>query len=615
MPVDLIRFDGFELDARNYCLRRSGKNLKLERIPLELLLLLASRAGELVTREEIIEKLWGKAVYLDTENAINTAIRKIRQALGDDPAQPRFVQTVTGRGYRFVANVAAPSVPPTHIGPSSRMPRRKWLSWGWLAALVAMLSVAVALLYVRHTRGRLASTPAHTRIMLAVLPFTNLSDDPQQEYFSDGLTEETITDLGELSPERVGVIARTSAMSYKHTMKTVSQIGQDLGVDYVLEGSVRREGQRARISAQLIRVKDQTQIWGRSYDRNLQDLLGVQTELGRAISQQLQISLTLERREYGSTRRRNPEAYDKYLRARYFFNTFTPDGLKKSIGLFQEAIAADPAYSQAFAGLAESYGVLMDYNVLPPADTYLKAETAARKAVELDNNSSDAHTALGWQMLGYDRDFQGAEREFRRAIELNRSNADAHAGLANYFAVRGQFDEALSEITIARELDPLSLIVNVDVANVLFFARRYDEAIQQLRSTLDLYPDSHVPHYVLSLIYQAEGRYEEAYQETFKELTAGGSDPLFMAEIEAIHRKSGWKAAYQKLLATRRVSTWDLAGLSLVVGEKQQTVDLLQRASDERLSRVIFLNVDPRYDSLRSDPRFRDLLRHLGLWS
>ncbi|HZW92848.1 MAG TPA: tetratricopeptide repeat protein [Candidatus Eremiobacteraceae bacterium] len=410
------------------------------------------------------------------------------------------------------------------------------------------------------------------------------------------------------------MIARTSAMAYRHTNKTAGQIGQELGVDYIVEGSVRREGGRARISAQLIRVGDQTHIWAQSFDREIRDFLEVQRDLGEAISQQVQVSLKPEPwLEQAKNRQVNPDAYDNYLKGLYFWNQFTPASVTKSIEYFQQAIAKDPKLAQAYAGLAESYGVLMDWNKLHPAEAYAKSEAAARKAVELNNGSSDAHSALGWQLLSYDRDYSSAATEFQRAIELNTSNADAHDGLANYFAVRGQFDDSVAEAERTRELDPLSLVISHDLGKMLFYARRYDEAVQQLHFTLDLHPDSFAPHYVLWLIYQAEGRPDEADAEFFK-MTAGGFNPA-MTEIQKTHAKLGWKGAWQKLVARKLVSSWDLAGVSLAVGDKNQTVVLLQEASDERLSQVIFLNVDPRYDSLHDEPKFQDLLGRLGLRS
>jgi len=624
--LDLVRFEEFELDLRGYQLRRSGRSVKLERIPLELLVILVERRGEVVSREEIVAKLWGKDAFLDTDNAVNTAIRKIRQVLRDDIAQPRFLQTVSGRGYRFIARISENASPRLDDGTpalahaevvSPARPQRELghapvrRSWKLIIpALVVLCGViVVGVLMVRSHRPP-KPVLARERVMLVVLPFQNLSEDPEQEYFSDGLTEETITDLGELNPDKLGVIARTSAMAYKHTNKTAAQIGQELGVDYIVEGSVRREGGRARISAQLIRVNDQTHVWAQSFDREIRDFLEVQRELGNAISQQVQVRLKPTQKPE-QTREINADAYDDYLKGLYFWNQFTPASVTKSIEYFQQAISKDPTLAQAYAGLAQSYGVLMDWNKLAPAEAYAKSEAAARKAVELNSGSSDAHSALGWQLLSYDHEYSGAESEFRRAIELNSSNADAHDGLANYFAIRGQFDDSIAEVRRARDLDPLSLLMNHDVGKMLFYARHYDEAVEQLRFTLDLHPDSFAPHYVLWLVYEAEGHSSDADAEFFK-MTASGFNPA-MGEIQTTHAKLGWKGAWNELLAAKLVSSWDLAGISLVAADKNQTLGLLQKAVKERLSQVIFLNVDPRYDKLRNDPKFQALLQQLRL--
>jgi TolB-like protein/DNA-binding winged helix-turn-helix (wHTH) protein len=394
MSVDLVRFEDFELDLRAYHLRRSGRSLRLERIPTEVLRLLVQRQGQLVSREEIIEKLWGKNVFLDTDNAINTAIRNIRQALHDDPEQPRFVQTVTGRGYRFIAQVAEVSAPPASQGHLDRQSR---YSLKFIVPLVAGLALAVlGTGYLMRPHLFVKSATPHARVMLAVLPFQNLSNDSDQEYFSDGLTEETITDLGELSPENLGVIARTSALAYKHTQKSASQIGKELGVDYILEGSVRREGERVRISAQLIRVKDQTHIWAQSYNRDMRDFLAVQNELGGAIAGQVQVSLTPEqKREHSKIPHIDPDAYDDYLKGRYYADKITTEDFKKAIDFFQKAIDKDPSYAAAYGEISRSYTMLAFFGYLPTAEAYPKAIAAAKHAIEMDNNLAEAHVALG----------------------------------------------------------------------------------------------------------------------------------------------------------------------------------------------------------------------------
>jgi len=397
MSTDVVKLgDNLELDRVAYELRRSGRALKLERIPMEILLLLIERKGQLVSREDIIERIWGKDVFLDTDTSINSAIRKIRQVLKDDPEKPTFIQTVTGKGYRFICPMpvhAAAAVnqamvlerDPEPVNPIAKveanqavfvppLPARRFRPARSIASVAALAVFLAAGTYLLRVRTRSPSAVTPHRAMLAVLPFANLSNDPEQEYFSDGLTEETITDLGEINPDRLGVIARTSSAAYKRTTKTVAQIGRELGVDYVLEGSVRREGGVARISAQLIRVKDQVHLWAHNYDREPVGALALQDELGRAIAQQVQVQLTPS---YGTRSVNkyapNPEAYELYLKGRFHMNKRTFPEIEKSTDYFQESIQKDPGFALAYAGLADSY---LAHAITSPADFDPKAKTA-----------------------------------------------------------------------------------------------------------------------------------------------------------------------------------------------------------------------------------------------
>ena len=387
MPPDLVVLaDNLELDRRAYQLRRFGKPVKLSRIPMELLLLLVERRGELVTRDEIGKRVWGKDVFVDQDNNINAAIRKLRQVLDDDPEQPKFIQTVTGRGYRFIATVPdAPSLTPnveavperpTQNGvvvdrqaiPAPLPPAQARPLKLALPALALVLLVA-AVVYFQWFRSHPHPQAAAGRLMLAVLPFENLTGDAAQDYFSDGLTEEMIAQLGNLDPQHLGVIARTSVMHYKGTTEKLDQIGGELGVQYVLEGSVRRSSDKVRITAQLIQVKDQSHVWARQYDRELSNLLAIQGEIAEEVAQEIPLRLgdakasvpahhpTLGPQEY--------EAYDLYLKGRYFWNKRTPRGFEQAIECFQQAVARDPNYARAYAGLADSYALLSGYTQTP----------------------------------------------------------------------------------------------------------------------------------------------------------------------------------------------------------------------------------------------------------
>jgi TolB-like protein/DNA-binding winged helix-turn-helix (wHTH) protein/Tfp pilus assembly protein PilF len=642
MSADVVKFgDGLELDRNSYQLLRAGRALKLERIPLDILFLLVERKGQLVTREDIIAKIWGKDVFLDTDSSINGAIRKIRQALRDDPENPVFVQTVTGKGYRFIAAVRETEVPAQEGGAqklespnaiaaapaplASRRPERRvfFPSWPWVASLAVLLVVLVAAgIYGLRLRARSLPASEH-RVMLAVLPFANLSNDPEQEYFSDGLTEETITDLGELNPERLGVIARTSAAAYKHTNKTIAQIGRELGVDYILEGSVRREGGVARISAQLIRVKDQVHLWAHNYDRETGALLALQNELGRAIAQQVQVKLAPP---YGgrSTNKYapNPEAYELYLKGRFYLNQRTFAEIDKSTEYFQRSIDKDPGFALAYAGLADSY---LANAIRSPQNFYPKAKAADSRALELDDDLAEAHAAVGAEKADFEYDWQGAEQEFKRALELNPNYAEAHFRYAwTYLTPLGKSEQAIAEMKKALELDPFSRIYNTVFGLTYFYARKYDQAEEQFKKAIELNPDFFVTYYHFAWLYSQVGQYQNAISELTKGRVLSGNDRTVKSATsqDAALRKAfaaqGATGFWQQLLTSneqsgRDIGEFDNPQLYARLGDKQKALESLARNYEERRALGTLLNVDPAFDSLRSDQRFGDLVRRVGL--
>jgi TolB-like protein/DNA-binding winged helix-turn-helix (wHTH) protein/Flp pilus assembly protein TadD len=641
MPADILKFgDGLELDRNSYELRRAGRALKLERIPLDILFLLVERKGQLVTREDIIGKIWGKDVFVDTDSSINGAMRKIRQALKDDPENPIFVQTVTGKGYRFIAAVTeavvrdqegggkkldssttTPQEPSTPV--TTRQKRRVWLtSWPWVVSLAVLLVVALAAIFGIRLRAR-SQTASEHRVMLAVLPFANLSNDPEQEYFSDGLTEETITDLGELNPERLGVIARTSAASYKHTNKTVAQIGHELGVDYILEGSVRREGGSARISAQLIRVKDQVHLWANNYDRETGGLLALQNELGRAIAQQVQVKLAPPNGGRSTNKYApNPEAYELYLKGRFYLNQRTYAEIDKSTEYFQRAVKKDPGFALGYAGLADSY---LANAIRSPQDFEPKAKAAASRALELDDDLAEAHAALGAEKADFEYDWPGAEREFKRALELNPNDAEAHFRYAlTYLMPLGKSERAIAEMKTALELDPFSPIYNTVFGLTYFYGRRYDQAQEQFKKAIELNPNFFVTHYHLAWLYSQTGQYENAISELAKGRLLSGDDRTVKAAApdEVALRKAlaaeGARGFWQQLLQSNEklvgnIGEFDVPQIYARLGDTQKALESLDRNYEERRALGTLLNVDPAFDSLRSDPRFGDLVRRMGL--
>jgi TolB-like protein/Tfp pilus assembly protein PilF len=459
--------------------------------------------------------------------------------------------------------------------------------------------------------------------MLAVLPFANLSNDAGQEYFSDGLTEETITDLGKLNPERLGVIARTSAAAYKHTNKTIAQIGRELGVDYILEGSVRREGGIARVSAQLIRVKDQVHLWAHNYDRETGGLLALQNELGRAIAQQVQVKLAppydgRSTNNYAP----NPEAYELYLKARFYLNQRTFPEIDKSTEYFQRSIEKDPGFALGYAGLADSY---LANSIRSPQDFEPKAKAAASRALELDGDLAEAHAALGAEKADFEYDWPSAEQEFKRALELNPNYAEGHFRYAlSYLMPQGQSENAIAEMKKALQLDPFSPIYNTVSGLAYFYARKYDLAEGQFKKAIDLNPNFFVTHYHLAWLYSQFGQYESAISELTKGRLLSGDDLTVKAAApdEVALRKAlaaqGARGFWQQLLRSNQklvgnIGEFDAPQIYAPLGDTQNTLESLNRNYEERRALGTLLNVDPAFDSLRSDQRFGNLVRRMGL--
>jgi TolB-like protein/DNA-binding winged helix-turn-helix (wHTH) protein/Tfp pilus assembly protein PilF len=646
MTLDSIRFgEKFELERQSRKLYRDGRLLRLERIPTEVLLLLIEKNGQIVTREEMIQKIWGDGVFFDTDNSINVAIRKVRHALRDDPDNPQFIQTITGYGYRFIATLPlespdpiaktpAPIIPQpasdvpnitelteaNDILPAETLPRRS-LFWrvAGVAALAGILVAALAV-YLQSHKARVAGVPGG-RSMLAVLPFDNFTGDAAQEYFSDGLTEEMISQLGNIDPAHIGVIARTSVMHYKHSQESLSQIGKELGVQYVVEGSVRRDSNRVRVTAQLIRVTDQSHVWARQYDRDLNSLLALQTEIAGEVADEIEFSLTGKRPIYPvppvSQSPNTYQAYDSYLKGRYFWNKRTRQGFQQAIEYFQQAIASDPNYARAYAGLADSYTLLRGYSESPEAESMSQARNAALKAIALDDRLAEAHTSLALISETFDFDWETAEKEFRRAIELDPNYATAHEWYAEYLGLQGRFGEALAESERARRLDTLSLIIAADKATILYYARQYDAAIAQSRAIKEMDPAFPLAHMALAA-YVEKGRFEEALAE-IKD-SSQESDIWTSAWQAYVYGRSGREPEAQKALEKVRASyehgktnadpvLWAYLG----TGDREQALVWLEKAYATRSNLLTTLKVNPAFDPLRNDPRFIDLLRQVHL--
>jgi TolB-like protein/Tfp pilus assembly protein PilF len=475
---------------------------------------------------------------------------------------------------------------------------------------VAGLLAAGGALWWQHIHSEAA--PGSRKIMLAVLPFENLSGDAAQDYFSNGLTEEMITQLGRLEPERLGVIARTSAMQYKGARKDARQIGTELGVDYLLEGSVRREGSRVRVSAQLIQVRDQSHRWAEDYDRDLRDILALQSEVAGTIAQQIRLKLTPEQHaRLQNARAVNAEAYEDYLKGRFFWNKRSVEGHQKAIEYFQKAVALDPNYAQAYAGLADSYALLGSWSnlVMPRREAMSQARAAAEKALALDDSLADAHASLGFVKMHYDWDFSGAEKEFQRAIALNPGYATAHHWYAYDLVALARLDDALAEIRRAQQTDPLSVIISRDVGELLLFAGRDDEAIAQCHKTLEMDPNFSHAHWVLAWAYRRKGQEKQFLEE----LAKSTGDPVSEGILYVLQGKRQEALRILGRMERNYGSAMHSALVYWFLGEKDRAFVYLERAFEERNGALIVMRFAPEWEPLRSDPRFEQLERRVGV--
>jgi len=459
--------------------------------------------------------------------------------------------------------------------------------------------------------------------MVAVLPFENLTGDASQDYFSDGLTEEMITQLGNLDPDHLGVIARTSVMQYKNTQTPLDQIGRELQIQYVLEGSVRRESDRVRITAQLIQMKDQSHVWAREYDREVVHLLALQGEIAGEVTQEIQGTLGgrawARQVSPASVSPENYEAYELYLKGQYFFNQRSVAGFEQAIDYFQQATTKDPHSARAYAGLADCYALIGGYSERPQTDLMPKARAAAQRAVELDGNLAEAHTALALILQNYDWDWQTSEKEFRRAVELNPNYATAHHWYAEHLTWLGRFEEAQRESERARQLDPLSLIIAADNGATLYYSRQYDQAIAKFRAVRELDPNFSRTG-VIRAAYVQKGLFNNALDEIEKWQHVYGAQPWTWSELAYVYGRSGQQSqarhALQKLLECDQRKPVDPAAIAwayLGVGNKDQAFAYLEAAYVQHSNTLATLKVEPGFDPLRADPRYQALLRRVGL--
>jgi TolB-like protein/DNA-binding winged helix-turn-helix (wHTH) protein/Tfp pilus assembly protein PilF len=635
-PKSVVRFGTYEVSLQSGEVRKAGLRIRVQQQPMKLLEILLEHPGEVVTREELRGRVWPNASFGDFDQALNIAIGKLRSALGDSAENPRFIETLPKRGYRFIADVSvldtdarlqrpesvAADPPATESGRTVRgsglalaPKRRLWLTRGVIVALAFVLGLAILSVLLFHSR---APAPAGVR-SIAVLPLENLSGDASQNYFADGMTDELITDLAQISALRV--ISRTSVMVYKGARKPLPQIARELNVDAVVEGTVLRSGGQVRITAQLIEAATDRHLWSQSYAGELRDTLALQNRVASAIADQIRINLTpQEQAALKNAKVVNPQAYESYLKGRYFWNKRTGDGLKVALAYFKQAIEEDPSYAQAYSGLADTYALLGDwqYAVMTPKEAFPKAKAAAIKALELDRTLGEAHNSLAFVLDGFDWDLDAGGKEFQRAIELNPGYATAHHWYAWHLSLLGRFNEALVEMRKAENLDPLSLIINADLAELLVLAHSYDESIRQSRKTIEMDPNFALAHNQLAQAYLQKHMYDEAIAELQKAVQLSGDSPTFMANLARAYVASGKRSEAIKLLddLKKRSNTGysnasEIAMIYASLGDTDQAMNWLEKGFEERFNPGVLLR--PGFDPLRSEPRFQNLVHRVGL--
>lgn len=633
----ISRFGAFEIDSRTGELRKNGMRIRCQEQPIQVLMALLERPGELLTREELRQRVWPQDTFVDFDHALNTAVKKIRAALNDEADSPRYLETVPRRGYRFIAPVQTEVTParipeelpagkldvlctasenPFYYRPETHRPlfnRRVVL----LAA--ALIGVAGGGYYWSNRHARASSNGMPSRTMVAVLPFENLTNDPAQEYFSDGMTEETISQLGRLNSQNLGVIARTSAMKYKHSGKGAREIGRELNSDYLLEGSIRREGSRVRVVAQLIRVADQSPRWSHQFEYEFGEPLYIETDAATEIANMVHTALEPATRKHVQ----KADAMDFYLRALAESNVHTAEGLDRIFKAFEEGMKKDPNCAPPYAALARIYERGANLGLLKPTDAYAKARVAAEKAIEINPSNPEAHIYLADALLTVNYDWAGAQVEIQRALTLNVNDPSAHEWNGLFLSLQSRREQSLQELRTAVELDPLNAEYLVTLGSVLMGAGRPVEAETQLKAAVGLDPASDNAHFLLAEIYESDKRYAEAINEATTALFLRGEREAAL-KIKAAYEKSGYEAAKEMalrqqlsfLLAQREkrfVSAFEIAVLYSMLGEKKQSLAWLQTAYQERDVALLCLKQSQsrKFAIVKDTPEFQALLGEL----
>ncbi|HKW33352.1 MAG TPA: winged helix-turn-helix domain-containing protein [Candidatus Acidoferrum sp.] len=622
------RFGSFEFDPQTGELRRQGLRIRLEGQPVAILAMLLERPNQLVTREELQKRLWPGDTFVDFEQSLNAAVRRLRLALDDSAESPRYIETLARKGYRWVAplrgRIDAVKIEENYAVTVSEIERRPR---GPKVARIAIVGgVALAILVGAWSVFR--SRPATGRVMLAVLPFQNLGNDPQQEILADGMTEEMITQLGGLNPEQLGVIARTSASQYKTRNKNAAQIARELNVKYLLEGSVRRDGQHIRVTAQLIQASDQADVWAGSYDSDIGDILKVQSEVARAIAGQIRVQLTRQTEQrLSNTPRVNASAHDAYLQGQQSWDLRDKEGTARSIEQFQHAIEIDPSYATAYAALARAYALSPVSGFMTAAEAMPKARDTAARTIALDDSLAEGHSIMGFIKAHYEYDWPAAEREFQEALRLNPSDSLAHLFYSNsYLSPLGRHNEAIAEMKTAIALDPFSLRIQSFLGRTYVWARRYDDALVQLQKVTQMFPNLAIEHERLAHLYTYRGEYDKAIAEESRARIIAGENPGSVLRLEQSLRSSfaarGPRGYWEKMLELSHRSdnppeaytTHDgLAIIYVRLGDKDKALQALEQAYKERQLHMTEIGIEPAFDALRSEPRFQKLLDRIGV--
>jgi TolB-like protein/Tfp pilus assembly protein PilF len=566
----IIQFGGFEVDLRAGELRKQGTRIRLQEQPLQILQILLENHGEVVTREELRRRIWPANTFVDFDHGLNNAIKRLREALGDTAERPQYIETLPKKGYRCIAPISAIS-------------------------------------------EKIES--------LAVLPLENLSGDPEQEYFAEGLTEALITTLAKVGELRV--VSRTSVMQYKGVHKPLREIARELAVDAVVEGTVLRAGRRVRITAQLIDAAKEAHLWAESYERDLRDVLTLQSEVAQAVAREVQVKLTpQEQAHLGQVHPVNPEAYEAYLKGRYYWNRRSREGVGKATEHFQQAITKDPTYAAAHSGLADCLIVLGYSGLVAPNEGCGRAKELALRALEIDRGLAEAHASLAFATMWYDYDFLTAEREFERSLELNPRYVTGHAWFGLYLTWMGRYEEAYTELKRAARLDPCSSIVYFCLGILHWAARRYDQAIEEHARAIELEPRFAAAHAFQGNAYRGKSLYEQAVAALQTGIQLSQNSPTYVAVLGETYATAGNRDEAQRILEQlgalsrqRYVSPYGVALLNLALGKTDEALSCLEASYRVRDVAMVMLKVDPRFDGLRSDPRFQDLLRHMKFLS